>query len=83
MSKKKPKTISGSVRGLPIDFGTPRASSFCDLCTLEKTAGPHRCGRRDITPAEQTVIDCAMALASGLSSSAKLYAACRELERER
>lgn len=31
----------------------------CDLCLLEKTAGPHRCGRRDITEAERGVVKAA------------------------
>ena len=32
----------------------------CDLCLLERTAGPHRCGRREMTEAERMVVEAAL-----------------------
>lgn len=54
----------------------------CDACTLERTAGPHRCGRRDITPEELEMCDAVLAFA-GRHGGVRYAKAVRALRKAR
>jgi hypothetical protein len=47
----------------------------CDACTLERTAGPHRCGRREVTEEEHEFIEAGLFLLDHLGSPYTLYQA--------
>lgn len=63
-----------------LDRGDGETQS-CDACTLEKTAGKHRCGRREMTDAERAFIEAYLDETEG--SIQRWVVACRALRTER
>lgn len=65
MSKKKPSKRLGHIvtrlqeKEARASVSLDGSTQSCDLCTLELTAGPHRCGKRYITEAERELCEAA------------------------